>query len=70
MTESSKRIALLSGIGAAAGLAGWKLMSRGRQPTLKGQVVVITGGSRGLGFELAHEFATREPRRSSLHSRV
>ncbi len=57
MTETEKRIAWGSAIGAAtAGLAAWGLLSR-KQASMKGQVVAITGGSRGLGLQLAHDFA-------------
>jgi len=44
---------------AVAGL-GWlayKVVQWGRQVNLDGQVVLITGGSRGLGLALAREFA-------------
>jgi len=44
---------------AVAGL-GWlvyKALQWGRQENLYGQVVLITGGSRGLGLALAREFA-------------
>ena len=44
---------------AVAGL-GWltyKALQWGRQENLSGQVVLITGGSRGLGLALAREFA-------------
>ena len=44
---------------AVAGL-GWlayKVVQRGRQANLHGQVVLITGGSRGLGLALARAFA-------------
>jgi len=44
---------------AVAGL-GWlasKALQWGRQENLDGQVVLITGGSRGLGLALAREFA-------------
>jgi short-subunit dehydrogenase len=50
--------------GAAAGIGvivlGRELWKRARVlPGFAGQVVVITGGSRGLGFALAQEFAGR-----------
>jgi NAD(P)-dependent dehydrogenase (short-subunit alcohol dehydrogenase family) len=45
-------IQLLAGIAAAA--AAWALLPR---PSRRGQVVVITGGSRGLGLALAERFA-------------
>src|SRR5258707_12393472 len=47
-------------IGAAAiglGLTAIKLLRQNREPDMHGQVVLITGGSRGLGFLLSHEFA-------------
>jgi short-subunit dehydrogenase len=47
-----------AGIGAV--LLGRELWKRARAvPGFAGQVVVITGGSRGLGFALAQEFAVR-----------
>jgi short-subunit dehydrogenase len=47
-----------TGIGAA--LLGRELWKRSRAlPSFAGQVVVITGGSRGLGFAMAQEFAAR-----------
>lgn len=44
---------------AAAGAAylGWRLYRRRHPADLDGQVVLITGGSRGLGLLLAREFA-------------
>jgi len=53
---ANQRKALLIGAGAAAAvLIGKKL--RGRPADLKGRVVLITGGSRGLGLAMAREFA-------------
>lgn len=44
-------------VAAGVGLAGRRLMARSRRPVdLADQVVLITGGSRGLGFLLAREF--------------
>lgn len=45
---------------AGVGLAGYgvyRLLQRIREESLAGQVVLITGGSRGLGLLLAREFA-------------
>ncbi len=39
------------------GLAGRRLLQRQRLPDLRGQVALVTGSSRGLGFLLAREFA-------------
>lgn len=49
-------------------LGGWALLGVGtlfkwlRQTDLRGQVVVITGGTRGLGLALAREFGRQEAR--------
>lgn len=40
-----------------AGLVAWRTLRRRRRADLTGQVVLITGGSRGLGLLLAREFA-------------
>ena len=47
-----------AGIGVGAGLVGWALWRRiSGGEDLSGKVVLITGGSRGLGFAMAQEFA-------------
>src|SRR4051812_8671575 len=43
--------------GATLGLAGYALWRRRSQADLAGAVVLITGGSRGLGLGMAREFA-------------
>jgi NAD(P)-dependent dehydrogenase (short-subunit alcohol dehydrogenase family) len=42
---------------AAAIYGGYRLVQRLREASLDGQVALITGGSRGLGYLLAQEFA-------------
>lgn len=44
---------------ALAAYGAYRLVQRLREENLTGQVVLITGGSRGLGFLLAHEFARK-----------
>ncbi len=57
MTEQGKRLAMFSAAGAAAGLAAWRFFGNTKLADLRGQVVAITGGSRGLGLQLARDFA-------------
>src|SRR5204862_7035489 len=57
MNERNTRNLMLAaaGVGAALGLRA--LLRRQRSCDLRGKVVLITGGSRGLGLALAREFA-------------
>lgn len=43
--------------GVGVGVAGYALARRLREADIAGQTVLITGSSRGLGFELARQFA-------------
>jgi short-subunit dehydrogenase len=60
-------LASAAGFGVAGTVAGLGVVIAGRElwrrsralPRFTGQVVVITGGSRGLGFAIAQEFAGR-----------
>jgi len=48
---------MLAAAGLGVALAGRALFQRLREADLRGEVALITGGSRGLGFLLAREFA-------------
>lgn len=48
---------LLTAVGLGAGLAVRELIGRKREENLSGQVVLITGGSKGLGIAMARRFA-------------
>ena len=54
--QNRRRNALWVAVGL--GFVGYKLIQRWRQANLHGQVVLITGGSRGLGLALARAFAS------------
>lgn len=54
---NDNRKVLLVAAGLGAVLIGRKIVQHLREIDLRGQVVLITGGSRGLGFLLAREFA-------------
>ena len=45
------------GAGLGLGIAGWQVVRRLNAADLQGQVVLITGSSRGLGLAMAEEFA-------------
>ena len=55
--KNSLLVGAAIGVGALTALAGWN-RSR-RHFSLKNKVVLITGGSRGLGLVLAREFAAK-----------
>ena len=59
MAEKSNNLLVggIIGIGILAALAGWRKNGRGTE--LNGKIVLITGGSRGLGLVLAREFAAQ-----------
>ena len=52
---STKALAAAGGVGAF--LAAREVINRAREGSLDGQVVLITGGSRGLGLAMARELA-------------
>lgn len=61
MTRYAKSTVAAIGAGAALVLLG-AARARARRKRLAGQVVLITGGSRGFGLALAREFATLQCR--------
>src|SRR4029453_1622473 len=59
MTSRTARIALFTIGGAAAGFTVQQLLGRRKALNLADQVVLITGGSRGLGLALGGAFAAQ-----------
>ncbi len=56
MTDLNKQ-RTIAGLATGATLAWWAMARRSKRETFRDQVVLITGGSRGLGLELARQFA-------------
>jgi len=54
---TGKNKAIFIAVGVGTGLAVRGLIGRKREENLKDQVVLITGGSKGLGLALARQFA-------------
>lgn len=54
---TGKQRALVAAGSLGAGLIGRELFKRSRDPGIAGSVALITGGSTGLGLQLAREFA-------------
>jgi short-subunit dehydrogenase len=53
-----RQLAIGAAVASALGIAAWQ-RARAREWDVRGRVVLITGGARGLGLELAREFARR-----------
>src|SRR5437762_10118316 len=60
--NSQKKFLVGLAAGAAAAFAGSRLKRRGRAIDFAGRVVVITGGSRGLGLVIARRLAAEGAR--------
>jgi NADPH:quinone reductase-like Zn-dependent oxidoreductase len=60
-TQWAQRLTL-SGMSVGLLLAARQFLKRRNALKLQGQVILITGGSRGLGFALAHKFARQGTR--------
>jgi NAD(P)-dependent dehydrogenase (short-subunit alcohol dehydrogenase family) len=62
MTSNDRKFVLGLGAGIAGAIAGARLIRRRRAIDFNGRVVLITGGSRGLGLVMARLFAAEGAR--------
>ncbi len=53
---------MIAAAGAGAGVIARELLKRSNDPVIAGDVALITGGSKGLGLELARQFAREDCR--------
>jgi short-subunit dehydrogenase len=60
--DMKTRTALGGAAALTAGYVGWNLIRRPSHLNLQNKIVLITGGSRGLGLQLAREFGTQQAR--------
>src|SRR5215216_7259991 len=68
MGRDRNKALILAAAGAGAGLVIRALMRKASEYSMRGRVVLITGGSRGLGLVMARELA-REGARIAICAR-
>jgi NAD(P)-dependent dehydrogenase (short-subunit alcohol dehydrogenase family) len=59
MNRLTQKLLVGAGAGLAAIAAGRAILARGRRFSYRGKVVIVTGGSRGLGLVLARQLAAQ-----------